>query len=457
MSGTKKGAKKRRFPPAFCLICGYSWEPRSENPKQCPKCQSRQWNKPSEEPVEAPAEQPGDILLATDDALYEVEPAETEDALGISGIAVEPPPEIEKPEEPIVEDAEEIVEPVPPVEEVHIIEIEDVPPEQVDEVKVEPVASPEPLPPIPRLDPRSEMERIEGQERRGRLIAAMRRMRERPRDAERKRTMISQDNPPLYELAATILPKLPIISLLLVLAFSAVTSMAAGNMWFVLDWYQATWVLPQLVGIFTYAGGPSEWFAANWPLVMIAVMLLVSVLIFVWALPWRVAFKDYVIVRGNTKARDGRVMWSTMNTWTRLWDRVYGTEPRTQVDIWLKTKLIWNPLLPSRGLLHLTLDAEAEHPEYDGPFVVTAEERRYRRYVGYNHMVTTDDAQQTLPIPLEEITSNFQSRGRLLVDDTQKFSLANPTVRLEKLRGGTHIVPSDLREAADVARAKRGE
>ncbi len=409
MSGTKKGAKKRRFPPAFCVKCGHNWEPRSENPpKKCPKCQSRQWNKPSEEPVEAPAE-----------------PSETEDALEISGIAVEQPPEIEEPEEPIVEDAEEIVEPVPPV---------------------------------PRLDPRSEMERIEGQEQRGRLIAAMRRMRERPsRDAGRKRTCISQDNPPLYELAATILPKLPIISLLLVLAFSAITSMAAGNLWFVMDWYEATWILPQLVGIFTYAGGPGEWFADYWPLVMIAVMLLVSVLIFAWALPWRVAFKDYVIVRGNTKARDGRVMWSTMNIWTRLWDRVYGTEPRKTVDIWLKTKFLWNPLMPSKGLLHLTLDAEADRPEYDGPFVVTARERQYRRYVGYNHMVTTDDAQQTLPIPLDDITANFQSRGRLLVDDTQKFSLANPTVRLEKLRGGTHIVPQDLREAADVARSKRGE
>jgi len=269
--------------------------------------------------------------------------------------------------------------------------------------------------------------------------------------------MISKDNPPLYELATAVLPKLPIISLLLVLAFSAVTSMAAGNMWFVMDWYRATWILPQIVGIFTYAGGPGEWFADYWPVVVLAAMLLISLAIFVWALPWRVAFKDYVIVRGNTKARDGRVMWSTMNIWTRLWDRFYGTEPRKTVDIWLKTKFWWNPLMPSKGLLHLTLDAEADRPEYDGLFTVTARERQYRRYVGYNHMVTTDDAQQTLPIPLDDITANFQRRGRLLVDDTQKFSLANPTVRLEKLRGGTHIVPADLKEAANVARSKRGE
>lgn len=454
MSGTKKGAKKRRFPPAFCLICGHNWEPRSEKPKQCPKCQSRRWNKPPEEAVEAPAEQPSDVLLVTDDAIYDAEPSETEDALEITSVAVEHPPEVEEPEEQTTEEAEP--EPAPPAE-AHIIEIEDAPPEHVEEETVEPAAPPEPLPPIPRLDPRSEMEREEP-ERRSRLVGILRRMRERPsRDAGRKRTMISQDNPPLYELAATILPKLPIISLLLVLAFSAITSMAAGNLWFVMDWYNATWILPQLVGIFTYAGGPGEWFADYWPIVVLGVMLLVSVLIFVWALPWRVVFKDYVIVRGNTKARDGRVMWSTINIWTRLWDRLYGTEPRTKVDIWLKTKFWWNPLLPSRGLLRLTLDAEVEHPEYDGPFVLSAEERRYRRYVDYDHMETTDDAQQTLPIPLEEIASNFQSRGRLLVDDTQKFSLANPTVRLEKLRGGTHIVPQDLREAADVARTKRGE
>jgi len=341
---------------------------------------------------------------------------------------------------------------------VHIIEIEDAPPEHVEEETVEPAAPPEPLPPVPRLDPRSEMERIEEPHRRAGLIGILRRKKERTsRDAERKRTMISKDNPPLYELAATILPKLPIISLLLVLAISAITSMAAGNMWFVLDWYQATWILPQIVGIFTYPAGPGQWFADYWPVVVLAAMLLISLAIFAWALPWRVAFKDYVIIRGNTKARDGRVMWSTMNIWTRLWDRFYGTEPRKTVDIWLKTKFWWNPLMPSKGLLHLTLDAEADRPEYDGPFTFTARERQYRRYVGYNHMVTTDDAQQTLPIPLDDITANFQRRGRLLVDDTQKFSLANPTVRLEKLRGGTHIVPQDLREAADVARSKRGE
>jgi len=29
-----------------CLRCGNKWTPRTENPKQCPKCKSPYWNKP---------------------------------------------------------------------------------------------------------------------------------------------------------------------------------------------------------------------------------------------------------------------------------------------------------------------------------------------------------------------------------------------------------------------------
>ena len=29
-----------------CLKCGYKWFPRTANPKKCPECQRRDWNKP---------------------------------------------------------------------------------------------------------------------------------------------------------------------------------------------------------------------------------------------------------------------------------------------------------------------------------------------------------------------------------------------------------------------------
>ena len=31
-----------------CLKCEYEWEPRKKDPKECPECKSRDWNKKSE-------------------------------------------------------------------------------------------------------------------------------------------------------------------------------------------------------------------------------------------------------------------------------------------------------------------------------------------------------------------------------------------------------------------------
>lgn len=267
----------------------------------------------------------------------------------------------------------------------------------------------------------------------------------------------SEKRPELFDWASSILPKSHLLLLLVILMYSAVTSMAIGNFMFALDWYQATWILPRIVNIFLYPGGPSAWFELYWPLALIIVMLLMTVAFVIWSLPYRFCFKDYVIIRGNVKVKDGRVMWSTDNMWTRMWDRAYGTPPRNKVELWLKHRFFWNPLMPNKGLVKLTLDREIEKPELDGPFTLIAFERRYRMFVALDEMVTTDDGQQSRLIPLDQANENFNDRGKMLVKDTQKFSLANPRVRLEKLRQGTHIVPQELREAADVARRERNE
>lgn len=310
-----------------------------------------------------------------------------------------------------------------------------------------------PAPPAPKPTKREE-KRLEKQRK---IEAKEQAKQERRAKSEAPRGKVSERHPGAYELAATILPRSPILLLLIGLTFSALSSMMIGNYLFVMDWYEKTVILPWFMSIFTYSGGPGAWFEDYWPLLMLLGCLAMSLIFVVWSLPWRFAFKDYIVIRGNTKSKDGRIMWSTDNIWTRIWDRLYGTPPRDKVELWLKHRFWWNPLMPQKGLVKLTLDRELEKPRYDGLFCYTAEERRYRMYTAYDEMVTTDDAQQSRPIPLAEINATFAERSSSLVRDTQKFSLANPTVRLEKLRGGTHIVPQDLREAADVARSKRGE
>ncbi|MFA5336601.1 MAG: hypothetical protein WC324_06755 [Candidatus Omnitrophota bacterium] len=267
----------------------------------------------------------------------------------------------------------------------------------------------------------------------------------------------SERHPAAYDLASNILPRSPILLFLIGLTFSALSSMIIGNYLFVMDWYRGTIILPWFMGIFTYAGGPGEWFADYWPLLTLLICLMVSVTFAFWSLPWRFAFKDYIVIRGNTKSRDGRIMWSTDNIWVRIWDGIYGTPSRDTVEIWLKHRFWWNPLMPQKGLIKLTLDRDIEKPQYEGLFQYTAEERRYRMFTAFGEMITTDDAQQSRPIPIVEINAAFAARSSSLVRDTQKFSLANPSVRIEKLRHGTHIVPDDLREVAELARKVRGE
>lgn len=38
-------------PNATCLRCNWTWLKRTENPKQCPKCHSMQWQTPRVEPT----------------------------------------------------------------------------------------------------------------------------------------------------------------------------------------------------------------------------------------------------------------------------------------------------------------------------------------------------------------------------------------------------------------------
>lgn len=41
-------AKKVRLPKVTCLRCSWTWVPRVERPKWCPKCNSPYWNKSRE-------------------------------------------------------------------------------------------------------------------------------------------------------------------------------------------------------------------------------------------------------------------------------------------------------------------------------------------------------------------------------------------------------------------------
>lgn len=262
-----------------------------------------------------------------------------------------------------------------------------------------------------------------------------------------RRKMFSLVHPGAYNTAASLLPKMGLFILAGVLIYSAMTNMMAGNYLFVMDWFKATIIGPIILGIFIYPGGPKEWFSDYGVIALIVVMVFVVVMFIFYRMVWRFMFKDYSIVRGQSELREGRVYWWTGNMWTRMWDRYWRTEPRTEHVLYIK-QYFWppfNPLNPRGKLIKLHLSTK-ENPEYDSLYSITGHERRFRVYIGDNELATTDDAQSGREIPIDSINGIFKDRRELLIGDTQKFSMANPSVRLDLLRDGTYLTPEDFYE-----------
>lgn len=279
--------------------------------------------------------------------------------------------------------------------------------------------------------------------------------RERKREKKRReRLLFSENHPGAYQVSASVLPKTGLILLGLLLIWDALTSMVQGDYLFYRRWYEMTIILPLIVGIFLFPGGPMEWFQVYGVVAsFIGVIALVMALVF-YRLVWRYMFKDYSIVRGQTELREGRIYWWTGNIWTRIWDKIYRSGERKEHVLYIK-QYFWpplNPLNPRNSLVKLHLSME-EEVEYDSLFSITGKEKRFRVWIGENELATTDDAQKGREIPLNEINEVFRQRREHLIGDTQKFSMANPHVRLDLLRDGTYLVPEEFN---DQSREKTG-
>jgi predicted Zn-ribbon and HTH transcriptional regulator len=51
------------LPKCICADCGYEWVKRSNNPKRCPKCFSRDWNLEPIMPVILANEMKGRVIV----------------------------------------------------------------------------------------------------------------------------------------------------------------------------------------------------------------------------------------------------------------------------------------------------------------------------------------------------------------------------------------------------------
>ncbi len=423
--------------PVKCAKCGNEWKAKTpQGPKICKKCGTSDWRTPTETrntvknpgvkrqkaPSKAPSRQ-RTMIEREMDARH--------------------PEGWKNPAEAMGEEAEQPIVPVIPKK---------IPVSRSEKRRLEKQA---------RLELKAERdaERLEKKEEKRRRKQEAKGAPKEKRDRKApKEQLWSEKHPQGWKEARTLLPRLHMVIFAIVLSFLITQELGAGNYDFALDWYQASFVLPAMVEVLQSQAYFEEWLNQYGPEFFVVMAFIVTALLVFYTVAWRAAFKNYVKYSEGEPKPEGRCYWRTNNGWTRLWDRLYHSPPRTMNTYWINQGRFLNILNPPASLIRLDTSID-ETCEEKGLWKIQVNEKRIRRKVNNSsrHLTTADELYANGMIPTDYVDDRFKDMTVNCVTDTKKLTHANPNVRIEVVRGGTSLVMPEFKEAVLNARRKRAE
>lgn len=277
-------------------------------------------------------------------------------------------------------------------------------------------------------------------------------------EKKHREKLFSEAHPQAYKVASTILPRIHTLLILFALLYFMMNELVKGNTDFLIDWYHESWILPSMVEILSSPENFQNWFQTYGTVfIMFMITLIIAGFVF-YRTVWRFLFKDYVKESEMVTTYEGRCYFRTNGFWCRLWDALYKSPPRKKIKCWIKPNK-WPPLNifnPVKSLIKIELSPDEEIEEYS-MFELHVHEKPFRRIKDIDEYETHDEGYLSGEIPLEYAGQEFGSRTIHLISDTQRLSLANPSVRLMQLRDGSYIAPPELKEAARIAKERRGD
>lgn len=267
----------------------------------------------------------------------------------------------------------------------------------------------------------------------------------------------SEAHPQAYQLVKAFGPRIHTVALGLIIAFAMLSELAHGNALFILDWMEASVVVPTLRDWITMPGAFEAWATAYGLIALMAAIVAIVVIYALHSMVWRYLFKDYhrVIYKDwdsklvLAEPREGRLYWYTGNSLYRLWDRLYGSPPRTEHFLYLRAKT-WRPfniLNPPASLYRLRLSPE-EKVEFRSSYKVVGHERPYRRREGVRSYYTHTDRYATGEVPYEQALAEFDRRTGRLVSEMKELTKGNSAIRLDKMRN-VEIAEADFINAVE--------
>ncbi len=266
-------------------------------------------------------------------------------------------------------------------------------------------------------------------------------------------------HPGAYALSRLVLPRLPVVAVVVPICYWMLMNLLKGDYLFLLRWYRESIVFPWLMKVVTEKGAFQAWWTVWGPFtIMVFATIVIALLAFYMTL-WRYMFKDYLRYSEGVETREGRCYWlEGAGFWFNLWDGVYGgiyrrrngrpyDPQREYVTAYIRDRA-WPPIniaSPGRKMLKVRL-APIEKIEKRGPFELVVSERKYRRIIGIREFATHDEAYTSTPLSTQWGKDLFTHRIAELVRETQTLTKANVGVRLDKMKSGTIIVDEELKE-----------
>jgi len=251
-----------------------------------------------------------------------------------------------------------------------------------------------------------------------------------PAEGSRREKFFSESHPGIYRLI-TLLPSLAMMAVVAVIGLLLMINM---------DMIMTLIMDPRIV---------LDYLEKNGVMLLILISMLAVMTYIVYTVGWRYVFPDYYIRYGSADVFDGRLYWSDNNILVRLWDRWYGSPPRTKIRYFIHQSRL--PLV-----LNVITTSPEERMERKDMWSVVVHEKSLRRVVDRRgkrtYYETADDTYHHLDIPTEYVESSFDSRMKQMLDATTRASYGNPEVSVDIVRYGSTLIGEDFAEAVRNAR-----
>lgn len=229
------------------------------------------------------------------------------------------------------------------------------------------------------------------------------------------------------------------------------------NPYFIFDWYNSNKYGTQIIWLFFTN---KDVFIALWPLVIILLIALCSILYIVYRTIWCTFFKRYLIRQENDTSSDGRIYWTNtglsgrIGRKLRIWAGM--KEPSDEKIFWVNMRGPLNIIYPFTSMTKIIVPGNSKVEQFISSVVVHEPGVRIMTMEGKTRVLKAIAGGMTAGNILNEGV-NQRAEGSLqrLVGTASQSVHGDTVVAKSLLLDAGVVIPADVKEAVKIARRER--